>query len=67
MHDYAHLSTMSLRADWTQESGRCSEGIFTNKDRTSQRRSLTGVHWFVVALIHQMEADLDFGAHLHKE
>jgi lysozyme family protein len=64
--DYAHLwSTMSLRADWTQKAADAAKRIFSNKNNYHSVESLTGVHWFVVGLIHQMESDLDFGTHLH--
>jgi lysozyme family protein len=64
--DYAQLwSTMSLRADWAQKAANAAKGIFTNRDKYRTVESLTGVPWFVVGLIHQMEADLDFHAHLH--
>ena len=64
--DYAHLwSTMSLRADWTQKAADAAKKIFANKNNYHSVESLTGVPWFIVALIHQMEADLDFRAHLH--
>jgi len=64
--DYARLwSTMSLRSDWTQRATDAAKRIFNNKNNYHSVESLTGVHWFVVALIHQMESDLDFGTHLH--
>jgi len=64
--DYARLwSTMSLRSDWTQRATDAAKRIFSNKNNYHSVESLTGVHWFVVALIHQMESDLDFGTHLH--
>jgi lysozyme family protein/peptidoglycan hydrolase-like protein with peptidoglycan-binding domain len=58
-------STMTVRPDWTQRVTDAAKRIFANKNNYHSVESLTGVHWFVVALIHQMEAGLDFGTHLH--
>jgi len=64
--DYAHLwSTMSLRPGWGQKAEDAAKGIFANRDSYRAVESLTGVPWFVVGLIHQMECDLNFHEHLH--
>ena len=64
--DYARLwTTMSLRPGWAGKAEGAAKGIFTNKDSYRAVESLTGVPWFVVGLIHQMECDLDFHEHLH--
>ena len=64
--EYVRLwSTMSLRPGWVEKAATAAKRIFSKKNNYHTVESLTGVPWFVVGLIHQMECDLDFQGHLH--
>jgi lysozyme family protein len=39
--------------------------IKRNRDRYESVSDKTGVPWYVIAVIHQMESDFDFNTHLH--
>src|SRR3979490_17640 len=39
--------------------------IVGNKDKYSEVEKASGVPWFIIALIHSLESDLNFTTHLH--
>lgn len=56
---------MTLRTERLREVQATARRIFKGRDRYEKVSSATGVPWFVVGLIHAMEAGLSFDDHLH--
>jgi lysozyme family protein len=64
--DYTRLwGTLSIRPRWDAKAKKAACGIAADKERYRAVELSTGVPWFVVGLIHQMESDRDFNTHLH--
>lgn len=54
-----------LNNDRRQESDRIIQKIANNKSRYQPVADSTRVPWYVIGVIHSMEAGLSFGCHLH--
>lgn len=64
--EYATLwASMVCRSSFKDALKASANKIIANKARYEAVSSMTNVPWFVVGLIHQMEAGCDFGCHLH--
>lgn len=64
--DYANLwKTMTVRPDWVDRVDRAAVGVIVGKPIYSTVQKRTGVPWFVVGLLHQLESDRNFETHLH--
>ena len=48
-----------------QDVDRCVDALVANRARYEQVQNATGVPWYVVAIIHNMEASQNFKRHLH--
>jgi lysozyme family protein len=58
-------SGMTIRTDKRREVASTAAKIAANKDRYAAVSQATWVPWFVIGLIHNLEAGLSFNAHLH--
>ena len=58
-------ATMVIRPEWSDRINDAAKGIFQSKGQYRAVEDLTGVPWFLIGLIHQMEATRDFKTHLH--
>ncbi|WP_238121974.1 MULTISPECIES: peptidoglycan-binding protein [unclassified Xanthobacter] len=64
--EYARLwINMTVRPDKAARVDAVARKIAKNKSRYATVAAATGVPWYVVGIIHAMEAGLDFGTHLH--
>lgn len=64
--EYARLwAGMSVRSDKLQAIDATARKILSTKGRYEAVEAKSGVPWYVIALIHAMESDLDFSTHLH--
>ena len=63
---YAHMwETMAIRPEYKAVSEAISERLFSHKKRYDIVAAATGVPWWFIAIIHEMESGGNFGAHLH--
>lgn len=64
--EYSGLwATMVLRSSFKPALDASAQTILSHKARYSAVAETTGTPWFVIGLIHQMEAGGDFSCHLH--
>lgn len=64
--EYSRLwSGMVVRSSFKGALDVSAKKIIAGKERYQQVSELTGVPWFVIGLIHQMEAGCKWGCHLH--
>lgn len=64
--EYAQLwATMATRSSFKPALDATAQKIIANRDRYQAVSEMTKVPWYVIGLIHQMEAGLSFGCHLH--
>jgi lysozyme family protein len=56
---------LAIRPEYRATVAATAHRILASRARYESVSAATGVPWFVVALIHKMEADLDFTKHLH--
>lgn len=64
--NYTQLwSTMQERPEWTDRITRAAAGILSSKEDYKLVEDMTGVPWFVVGILHQMESTRNFKTHLH--
>jgi len=54
-----------FRPGWKKKADAAAERIVTHKTQYQAVENATGVPWFVVGLIHQMESGCNFRTHLH--
>lgn len=65
-NDYTQLwNTMTVRAEWVDRVDRAAVGILSSKSIYESVQKRSGVPWFIVGLLHQLESDRDFRTHLH--
>lgn len=57
--------SVRFRPGWKKEADTAAKGIAKNKTPYQAVENATGVPWFVVGLIHQMESGRNFKTHLH--
>lgn len=57
--------TMQVRPEWAGRIDAAARLILRNKPRYVEIESSSGVPWYVVGLIHALEAGGDFSCHLH--
>ena len=57
--------TAKFRPGWKDKAEKAARGIVASKNQYQAVENATGVPWFVVGLIHQMESDRNFKTHLH--
>ena len=64
--EYAEL-WRTMQFDPGREAGfrRTAQRIIDNRDRYLAVAQRTGVPWFWIGIVHNMEASLDFTKHLH--
>lgn len=64
--NYTQLwSAMQERPEWTDRITRAAAGILSSKEDYKLVEDMTGVPWFVVGILHQMESTRNFKTHLH--
>ena len=64
--EYAQLwATMATRSSFKPALDASAQKIIANKERYDAVAEMTKVPWYVIGLIHQMEAGCSFGCHLH--
>lgn len=64
--EYTNLwKTMKIRDEWVDRINDATSGIIGDKTIYSAVQSATGVPWFVVGILHQMESTRNFKTHLH--
>jgi lysozyme family protein len=64
--EYTRLwASMVVRSSFKSALDTSARKILAGKQRYSEVSELTGVPWFVIGLIHQMEAGCKWGCHLH--
>ena len=59
------LKTCEIRASKLAEVQGTCDTILANQGRYEEIATASGVPWFMVAAIHSLEGDLNFGTHLH--
>src|SRR5688572_19382175 len=65
-HEYTDLfNTCSIRPDRAQAVEAIIARFNTNAQRYREAGDPLGIPWFFIAVIHSMEASLDFSRHLH--
>jgi lysozyme family protein len=65
-HEYQQLwESCLVRRGKLAEADAIATKIFARRDRYQRVAKSVGVPWYVVGLIHAMEASLDFSCHLH--
>jgi len=57
--------SVKFRPGWKPKADKAATGIVAAKPQYQAVENATGVPWFVVGLIHQMESSCDFKTHLH--
>ena len=66
INDYTRLfDTMRINPDKIPLIDNAASRITKNKDRYTAIQKQTGVPWFFIGLIHNLEANNDFTKHLH--
>jgi lysozyme family protein len=64
--EYENLfATCQIKADKEQAVNRIATKVVANRPRYEVVQAATGVPWFVVGAIHNLEASLNFKTHLH--
>lgn len=64
--DYAQLwKAMKIRRERASDVRASASRIIANRDRYEAVSAETGVPWFVIGIIHKMEANCSFASHLH--
>lgn len=64
--EYTRLwGSMVVRSSFKSALDTSARKILAGKPRYTEVSELTGVPWFVIGLIHQMEAGCKWGCHLH--
>ena len=64
--EYTRLwGSMVVRSSFKSALDTSARKILAGKQRYTEVSELTGVPWFVIGLIHQMEAGCKWGCHLH--
>lgn len=64
--EYAQLwASMAVRTSFKPALDASAKTIIANKERYQAVAEMTKVPWYVIGLIHQMEANCSFGCHLH--
>lgn len=64
--EYAHLwATAVTRTSFKPALDASAQKIIANKERYEAVAAMTKVPWYVIGLIHQMEAGCSFACHLH--
>jgi lysozyme family protein/peptidoglycan hydrolase-like protein with peptidoglycan-binding domain len=59
------FNTCEIRPERRAEAGRIADRIVEHRDRYERAGQPHGVPWYVVGIIHQLEASGDFTKHLH--
>jgi lysozyme family protein len=59
------FATCQVRPDKVAQVGKVKDKIVANRTRYSEAEGSTGVPWFVIGVIHNMEGSLNFKTHLH--
>lgn len=62
---FALWTELVFRKERLATIDRFCDGITHGRDRYRSVSAATGVPWYVIGVIHALEASLDFGAHLH--
>jgi lysozyme family protein len=57
--------SISERPNWASQIAQVARGLIKDRDQYRTVETLTGVPWFVVGIIHQMESGRNFSTHLH--
>lgn len=64
--NYTQLwDSMQERPEWTNRITQATAGIESNKTIYKIVEDMTGVPWFAVGILHQMESTRNFQTHLH--
>jgi lysozyme family protein len=64
--EYQRLwDTCTIRSSFVDEANSVIKKIIKHRDRYESLQKQTGVPWYFVAVIHNMECGLDFSQHLH--
>lgn len=64
--EYARLfASMYVHTKWRGPVDRAALQIIANKARYKSVAEMTKVPWFIIGVIHKMEANCNFGRHLH--
>jgi lysozyme family protein len=64
--EYAQLwASMAVRTSFKPALDASAKTIIANRERYQAVAEMTKVPWYVIGLIHQMEAGCSFGCHLH--
>lgn len=58
-------SRLSIRPDWAARIDRAARAILANKRRYQAVERQAGTPWYVIGVIHSLEAGLSFAGHLH--
>lgn len=61
---YTEYLQASLKPEWEHVAKQKSDFIYANRTRYEEIETITGVPWYVVGVIHIMEANGDFQAYL---
>lgn len=61
----SRFAQLQIRPNWTTKAVARAKEIASKKSSYDQISSKTGIPWFVVGVIHSLEADLSFSGHLH--
>jgi lysozyme family protein len=65
-NEYAHLwGSATIQSEKVNQVATTSQKLQTLKQHYDQVSSATGVPWYVVGLIHSLEASLSLSGHLH--
>lgn len=57
--------TLTIRPQWIHEIDQAADRIRLGASRYAEIEKATGVPWWMVGLIHELEAACNFGRHLH--
>lgn len=57
--------TMEVRDEWKKRINEAAKKIIAGRERYTAVEAETGVPWWVIGIIHHLEATCDFGRHLH--
>lgn len=57
--------TMEVREEWRKRIGEAAKKIIAGRERYAAVEAETGVPWWVIGIIHHLEAGCNFGRHLH--
>jgi lysozyme family protein len=63
---YARLwATAKFNPNWEEKAEKAARGIIADKSDYQRVEDYTGVPWYAIGLIHQMESGRNFKCHLH--